>query len=699
MKLLLATMSLESLGGSETYVVTVADHLQRLGHDVWLHALAHGRSSDAAERLGVRVARDEDDLPDELDAIVVQDAAVSCELAHRFPHAPQVFVAHSDIFDIQLPLQLPGLVQAVITLYDRVERRVRAQSLEQEIVRLSQPVDVERFKPTRPLPERPRVALAMGNYLHGQRLALLAGACERVGIELQQVGAHGGKAEPGEIALNRGDIVFGKARVIHEAMACGRAAYVFDHNGVEGWVTAESYPVLVRDNFGGQSRALALDEERLAADLTRYGPGMGPVNRDLIVANHSATKHAAALAKVLMRVAPRSQPVDAPLRELARLVRLYHRADSKAFGLHVQAERLGARVHELDAELARTRAQVAKARSELDSLRASRRWRLMQAALRPADVLRRGVRRRRAAQERRRVPPAPPPAPFVVGAPRSGTTLLRLMLDAHSLLAIPPETGFVPVAASVAARGGGPDALLAEITRLPTWADLGLASDQARELLLAVRPWSVSEGLRVLYRAYARRHGKPRFGDKTPTHVRHVAALVDLLPEAHVIHLIRDGRDTAASVRGLHFSPGDGSVEAIARQWQDGIREARRQASGIEHYRELRYERLVTEPEAVLRQLCEWLELPWEDGVLRFHERAEQRFEELPFARQDGTVLRTREDRHRLHEKTSLAPDGTRIGRWRGDLSPVEVEAFESVAGALLAELGYEPAATGLAHA
>ncbi len=268
--------------------------------------------------------------------------------------------------------------------------------------------------------------------------------------------------------------------------------------------------------------------------------------------------------------------------------------------------------------------------------------------------------------------------------------MLRLMLDAHPLLAIPPETGFVPVAAGVAARGGGVDELLAEISRLPTWADLSFPSDQARALLLNVKPWSVGDGLRALYRAYAQRHGKPRFGDKTPMQIRHLAALGSLFSEAHVIHLIRDGRDAAASVRGLHFAAGDGSIEAIARDWQASIIEARRQASSIEHYRELRYERLVTEPEVVLRELCKWLELPWDEGMLRFHERALGRFAELPSARRDGGVLITRETRCRMHERASLPADPTRIGRWREELSAEAVEEFESIAGSLLAELGYE---------
>jgi hypothetical protein len=363
MQIVAAAHALSGAGGSESYLVTVSDHLQRLGHDVWLHTSELGRSTDAATRLGVRVASLERELPPAPDVLLVQDAIVACELAARYPATPQVFVAHSDIFDAQLPPQCRDVVAAVVVLYDRVERRVRALSEPiAQIARLTQPIDVERFKPTQPLRTPPRVAMALGNYVHGQRLALLRRACDRAGVELRHIGAHGEGERPADLVLNDADIVFGKARVILEAMACGRAAYVFDHNGGDGWVTPDTYERLAADNFGGQSLAATIDEDTIVADLARYDAGMSVVNRDLVVANHSATKHAAALAALLGRVAraPRSAQVDAPLRELARLVRLYHRADMQAFVLRAEVEALASRTERAEQRAAELGALAAR---------------------------------------------------------------------------------------------------------------------------------------------------------------------------------------------------------------------------------------------------------------------------------------------------------------------------------------------------
>ncbi len=138
--------------------------------------------------------------------------------------------------------------------------------------------------------------------------------------------------------------------------------------------------------------------------------------------------------------------------------------------------------------------------------------------------------------------------PFIVGSPRSGTTLLRFMLAAHSDLAIPPETGFPAISQVTRRRADlGPEALLRIITDFPAsapaWSDFGIPEEALRRALLELNPFSVAEGIRSFYQLYAARHGKRRAGDKTPSHGQAMIAIERLLPEAAFIHLIRDGRD------------------------------------------------------------------------------------------------------------------------------------------------------------
>jgi hypothetical protein len=379
MRIVVTVHALTLHGGAVTYAITVADHLQRLGHDVWLSTPLTGEAAGPARELGVRVLGPGDDLPPAPDVILSQDAGAAYELAAAYPRVPQVYVGHSDTFDFQLPPALPGVVGAVVALYDRVEQRVRATEARHRVVRLTQPVDIDRFKPLRPLPERPRVALTLGNYVAGPRAELLRAACERNGIELRHVGLYGAEQtlRP-EVVLNEADIVFGKARVVVEAMACGRAAYVFDHNGGEGWVTAENRARLAADNFGGQSDPIEADADRLAADLARYDPACGLGHRDFVVAHHAAHKHAAALVDVLRDVAgdPAPERDGAPLRELARMVRLYQRADGHAYVMQNEAHRSAAALAATEAELAthRARADDAERRAAEAAGREARAW-------------------------------------------------------------------------------------------------------------------------------------------------------------------------------------------------------------------------------------------------------------------------------------------------------------------------------------
>src|ERR1044072_504921 len=108
MRLILTTTHL-GLGGSESYLFTVAEELDRLGHEAAIYTREPGAGAAAARNRGISVLADLD-APNEPDAAIVQDAGTSHELAARMPGLPQLFVAHSETYDLQLPPQLEGQV-------------------------------------------------------------------------------------------------------------------------------------------------------------------------------------------------------------------------------------------------------------------------------------------------------------------------------------------------------------------------------------------------------------------------------------------------------------------------------------------------------------------------------------------------------------------------------------------------------------
>jgi hypothetical protein len=290
--------------------------------------------------------------------------------------------------------------------------------------------------------------------------------------------------------------------------------------------------------------------------------------------------------------------------------------------------------------------------------------------------------------------PVIPPMPIIVGSPRSGTTLLRLMLDAHPELAIPPETGFLTFPFEEApdpevSRSGFFSAITSYPLESPGWADFQISAEDFERKLRELQPFSIAQGLRLFYRMYASRFQKLRWGDKTPLYCRHLRQIEGLLPEARFIHLIRDGRDAAVSLRKQWFSPGY-EIGIQAHYWRDNVTTAREQGSSCRHYMEVRYEEVVRDSPTVLRAICGFLDLDYHPDMLRYHERASRRLEEhTGRARADGSTVVTREARLRQQELTKQPPDVSRIGAWRSELGEEDRREFQAIAGDLLQELGY----------
>ena len=169
---------------------------------------------------------------------------------------------------------------------------------------------------------------------------------------------------------------------------------------------------------------------------------------------------------------------------------------------------------------------------------------------------------------------ATPPL-FIVGNDRSGTTMLRLILDAGAEIAIPPESMILTDYGAVWEGGelGDPEAaarFMAEVwwhPKIALWklegpppaVPPGLAHTAAYRFVMEAP-----------FRAYARQAGKPRWGDKTPHYVHHIAALLEVWPDARFVILVRDGRDVALSVGRMPFGPNN--AWAAASWWARGIR-------------------------------------------------------------------------------------------------------------------------------
>ncbi|MCZ7535462.1 MAG: sulfotransferase [Acidimicrobiia bacterium] len=273
----------------------------------------------------------------------------------------------------------------------------------------------------------------------------------------------------------------------------------------------------------------------------------------------------------------------------------------------------------------------------------------------------------------------PPPFPFFVGCGRSGTTLVRAIFDAHPLLAVPDESYF-PYAFALRRRtyevGGIVDVarFCADLAEDGSFARWGVPIEEIAEALREHPPEVLSDALRSVFATYARAQGKPRYADKTPVFVRHMPALAGLFPESVFVHVVRDGRDVALSRIATDWSTERVDSEALI--WSSAVTTGRRSGArlGSRRYRELRYEALVDDPEAAVRDICEFIYLDFDPSMLAHHERASDLVAALPHPHQHGNVLR--------------APARTRD--WRTEMTGDDLAVFEAIAGPALTEMGYE---------
>lgn len=267
---------------------------------------------------------------------------------------------------------------------------------------------------------------------------------------------------------------------------------------------------------------------------------------------------------------------------------------------------------------------------------------------------------------------------FVVGAMRSGTTLLRLMLASHPRLAIPPESHFLAELLEFEEFAGG---LAGNRDTVVNWlishrrlADLKLGPDWMRSTLLALEPFTSRSIASALFSEYARREGKPRWGDKTPRYRSFIPQLHGLFPEAKFIHVMRDGRDTALSAWRAKFGPK--TWAAAVFDWRDSVRDAWKGAEGLgqEAFLQVRYEDLLCDPESVLASICAFLGEEYHAEMLQFSEIARREVPPWEAA---------------WHAKLEQPLDPENKEKWKTGLKPEQIVLFERVAGKELVAAGY----------
>ncbi|MCW3054792.1 MAG: sulfotransferase family protein [Chthonomonadales bacterium] len=220
---------------------------------------------------------------------------------------------------------------------------------------------------------------------------------------------------------------------------------------------------------------------------------------------------------------------------------------------------------------------------------------------------------------------------FLVGCPRSGTTLLQSLLAAHSQICSFPETHFFlrTIAGRAWARRLGLAARsstthYAQMTELIGHPDL-IARLPPRTLLLRQYARAFSSALDEA----ARRQGRTIWLEKTPGHLHHIREISETVPDAAFIHIVRNAPDVVASLYEVtHKHPevwgGERTMDQCLERWQQDVTISARYRLAPDHC-VVRYEHLLDHPTPLLENLCTFAGVPFEPSMLSGRQQAAER--------------------------------------------------------------------------
>lgn len=285
---------------------------------------------------------------------------------------------------------------------------------------------------------------------------------------------------------------------------------------------------------------------------------------------------------------------------------------------------------------------------------------------------------------------------FIIGSPRSGTSLLRLMMTSHSQIMVPPECGFLVWLANHYGDWAEKDIFnqqrlcnylneLQECRKFDTWE---LGSHEIKAKILQIKPVNYSQLSSCVYLAYAEKLGRQSviWGDKNNFYLEHIPELIKLYPQARFIHIVRDGRDIACSYREIQQRPSSSpyspnlpiDLVTIARQWSSNLSKILEDLSVLKAEQKLTisYEHLVTEPQVVMQKVVDFLVVDYEPAMLDFY-LSNQNQQLEPIALMDW-------------KQRTLEPVSAKtVGRFLTELTVDEIKVFQESARECLQTFEY----------
>lgn len=267
---------------------------------------------------------------------------------------------------------------------------------------------------------------------------------------------------------------------------------------------------------------------------------------------------------------------------------------------------------------------------------------------------------------------------FIISCGRSGSSLLSRMLNCHPRLAVPGESHLFKIFYRWLKyygdlnEAGNRERLVDDI--LSTFHIRNWSPPLGRERVLSsIKTPTFAGVVDAVMKSWAESQGKMRWGEKTPQHVYHWREILECFPQGKVIHIVRDGRDVAASFVKAPFGPK--TFYAAAKRWVRELGEIEQLKATIApgNFHEIRYEELLDAPEPVLSGLCDFLGECFAPDMLEFYKR-------IPSTYAEAT--------NSVNLKQPLLRENKE--KWRTRMHPKDLRTVEAVAWNILVKYRYD---------
>lgn len=276
---------------------------------------------------------------------------------------------------------------------------------------------------------------------------------------------------------------------------------------------------------------------------------------------------------------------------------------------------------------------------------------------------------------------------FVLGNPRSGTSLLRIILNAHPNIVIPPECGFLQWWYTKYKEWSIWDCnptkveeYVKDVLSSKKIEGYSILENDLTNYILSNEPKNYASLSALVYHFYGRKKDVKLWGDKNNYYINHIPLIKEIYPNAKFVHLIRDGRDVACSYKELSKNIETGAiyrpilsnkVVEIANEWKSNNTLIANEIRNNSHYI-VKYEDIVLNFDKTIKKILDFLKLPWNDSVENYYKLNDE----------PSSTLKWK-------AKTLEPLDKESVGRFLKELTNEEIKAFESVAHSKLNYYGY----------